>query len=220
MSIENLDKKLLAELSNIEARTKWISQVLRIHGLPTMSPIQVAHFNIGNGEELLHSRKVYPQADIFAFDITTPKNPAALALLRQPRITWEMQQPHGDITHIDGILTQIGSMPQRIISRHPRIVESINPDSGDICFNDWWAPTLAQWARLQKNWGEEAGQDTRMLITTYTKAEQHHMRDALRELNLRPQLWTNTFCPDNLTQTSPAGNGQVFAGPDRFVITI
>ncbi len=69
MSKENLDQRIAAELACVENRSEWINQIFRLHGIPSKEPIQVAHFNVGNGEELIHSRKVYPNAKIFAFDV-------------------------------------------------------------------------------------------------------------------------------------------------------
>lgn len=187
-------------------KTAWIAQVIRRNIFPVPSGATVCCLAVGRTmEELLHVRDITgKQAKIFAFDITTP-SPIGEMLMTATGTHYHIHS----IQDSDGIVRVMGKMPNLVVCRHPRIIETVNKSGQVLSVNAWWIDALKQWGMKVKGKGQ-------LFITLFTEDEQRMVIRGMNKSSLKPIVGKNLFAPRALRKHF----GSKIALPDGYTLLI
>jgi hypothetical protein len=202
-------KRFEAMAKAIEQRSAWIWKVLEGYLGRNLKVRSAAALNCGQGEELAHLRRLVGQeARLHAVDIKTSPELHLMAGYSAARIHIH------DIADVSQVL-QLTEYPELIISRHPRVTESIAADNGDAEINPWWVSALTDYAlRQDRTHG-------RMLISCFTKGEADIIAAGLKQARVSHRVSENRYAPPRLHRRFALDNGKwLDAAPDKWVITI
>lgn len=180
----NPEKKLRSDLELIYDKFGYQKAIFKRFTKPKELPPHAVIFNLNAGEcvDVVAMRDVYgPHAMIFSFDIAQPRQSFAASALQLGDGFLQM-----DIQDIQGCLDAVGMQPHLVVSRAPRVMETVVGATGQITLNTWWGDTLAQWA-------DALQPDGQMLVTTYTELERDFIAAAFARHGKKGERLSNTY---------------------------
>ncbi|MEK7165497.1 MAG: hypothetical protein AAB874_01660 [Patescibacteria group bacterium] len=204
-SDKELKRKLTELLSQVHLRSAWIGNVLRTNLTPPRPDATVCCLNVGSGEELLQVRKfIGDQARLYAVDIKSSPNLSLMCIGANAEFI------SADISYVADLTGHMSSVPDIVISRHPRIVVTVNKQGQPGEVDTSWFQPLSEWGQLV------VGNGGQMLITTYTQVERDVLGLAMGKFGLNPEQGENDFAPSSLVRKF----GPALAGPDKFTLVL